>query len=735
MNTVDPKKAPYQVVCVCGGYGFPLGTASAARITMVGKALQAAGIDFQLLHCGPSPVTINTQRSGSYEGIRYQYTTSVRRPNNPLARALIYLWATAELTARLPRFWSVRRSTLVYLYVMDGPLNLYVGLLCGCLGLAVVQELCEWVASEPTCSRFNRWLYRGPIFQLATGALAISKVIEERVKERACVVNPALLTHRLPVIVDAAAFIDGPPGIPKTEPRLPTFLYCGTWLRDVFFLIRVFAEVRRAGYHCNLSILGGCVEQKGAEILQYASDHGLSSSDITVSGCVDPQTLRACYRGATALLMPLWDDDRSISRLPNKMGEYLASGRPVITANIGDLTEFLVDNVNGYLSEPGSEPSFVERVIDVIRDPARADRIGAAGRKACLTHLDYRAHVKGLRGFVGDCLENVHRARSAAPRRSQVSALFGALRNTVCEGMALAMIAAGYVSRARRRAFTSETVTAIYFHNPRPKLLAKCIRWLQKYNYHFISLDDLRAFLYDRQELPRGAVWLSFDDGYKEWMDRVLPLIHRENIPVTLFIPPGIIEGDGQFPWLKGNVPNDDANRQSLNVDQLKRIAEYPEITIASHTVHHIVTPELSRVQAEYELGESKRVLESWTQKPVQYFAYPEGRFDGRETPVLRSLDYLLAATTESSFITRQSDPYRLPRFSVADEISFPEAICNMVGVWRPARTLKRWSRAADRFLGGLASKSPDTACVGGIQLDGAKLGTVKRCDPSGGDL
>src|SRR4051794_37228365 len=78
------------VVCICGGYGFPLGNASAARIIVVGKALQRAGLEFHLLHCGPSPVPINNRRSGVYEGISFEYTTTVKRPQNALARLLVY---------------------------------------------------------------------------------------------------------------------------------------------------------------------------------------------------------------------------------------------------------------------------------------------------------------------------------------------------------------------------------------------------------------------------------------------------------------------------------------------------------------------------------------------------------------------------------------------------------------------------------------------------------------------
>jgi hypothetical protein len=101
--------------------------------------------------------------------------------------------------------------------------------------------------------------------------------------------------------------------------------------------------------------------------------------------------------------------------------------------------------------------------------------------------------------------------------------------------------------------------------------------------------------------------------------------------------------------------------------------------------VNHTVTTNLTEKQARFEFAESRRTLESYTHAAVKCFAYPEGRFSGKEREFLVQCGYDLAATTENSLITRKTDPYLVPRFSVGDEISFPEAICNMVGVWRPA--------------------------------------------------
>jgi len=125
--------------------------------------------------------------------------------------------------------------------------------------------------------------------------------------------------------------------------------------------------------------------------------------------------------------------------------------------------------------------------------------------------------------------------------------------------------------------------------------------------------------------------------------------------------------------------------RDTVTVSELKTIATYPEVTIGGHTVNHAVTENLPEPQKRFELGDSKRALETWTGSTVSSFAYPVGLYDGDEKPLLRELGYQLAATTDPAFITNQTDPYFVPRFCVSDNISFPEAICNMVGAWRPA--------------------------------------------------
>lgn len=269
---------------------------------------------------------------------------------------------------------------------------------------------------------------------------------------------------------------------------------------------------------------------------------------------------------------------------------------------------------------------------------------------------------------------------------------FSVLRNLFSGSLAVALIASGRVRRAKRRALNSDVLTAIYFHNPNKRLFTQCVRWLKKNGYKFISEEQLADVQYGRRSLPSGAVWLSFDDGWRELVTNVIPVAHHGKIPITLFIPSGIVEGDGLFPWLHNSASGPSRTaltelgiRDALTISELKEIARYPEITIGSHTVTHAITVNLPEENLRFEVSESKHQLECWSGAPVTSFAYPVGQFDGRESRLLNECGYQIAATTEAAFVTREHNAYLLPRFHVGDNISFPEAICNMVGVWRPA--------------------------------------------------
>ena len=61
------------------------------------------------------------------------------------------------------------------------------------------------------------------------------------------------------------------------------------------------------------------------------------------------------------------------------VSEALWKGRPVVGGRCGGITLQIDDGVNGYLVDSVEECA--KRTLDLLRDPARADEMGAAGRE------------------------------------------------------------------------------------------------------------------------------------------------------------------------------------------------------------------------------------------------------------------------------------------------------------------------------------------------------------------
>jgi len=127
------------------------------------------------------------------------------------------------------------------------------------------------------------------------------------------------------------------------------------------------------------------------------------------------------------------------------------------------------------------------------------------------------------------------------------------------------------------------------------------------------------------------------------------------------------------------------SRRKAMTIEDVRRISVIPQVTIGSHTITHPVLPNCTDSQIDYELGESKRKLEDWTGKSIRTFAYPFGRFDGRERQFLKKYGYELAfSKTEDKFISLNDDSYLLPRTDVMDDGSCIENLCHALGVWEP---------------------------------------------------
>jgi peptidoglycan/xylan/chitin deacetylase (PgdA/CDA1 family) len=184
-----------------------------------------------------------------------------------------------------------------------------------------------------------------------------------------------------------------------------------------------------------------------------------------------------------------------------------------------------------------------------------------------------------------------------------------------------------------------------------PRDFAGQMTWLRGHGYHAITQAQLFEALEKGKKLPARPVMITFDDGYRDVLANAAPWLERLGMPATAYV-------------ITSRISNGDVS--FLSWAQLHALEE-SGIEIGSHTVHHSELPSLSDPAALQELIQSRRVLEQHLQHPVQWFAYPAGKFDEHSEQLVRQAGYVLAVTTQPGSRQDARAPFALHRFEVLD--------------------------------------------------------------------
>jgi peptidoglycan/xylan/chitin deacetylase (PgdA/CDA1 family) len=145
-------------------------------------------------------------------------------------------------------------------------------------------------------------------------------------------------------------------------------------------------------------------------------------------------------------------------------------------------------------------------------------------------------------------------------------------------------------------------------------------------------------------------------------------------------------------------------DHQPLRPGDLRAVREVG-VEVGSHTCSHAIVARLSPDRMSEELGESRRRIEEATGSPCDQFSYPNGAvgdFDGQTHAAARAAGYRCAVTTVKSRVSRDQDPYEIPRYLMAhNEIALSEFAAEVSGYPTMVRSAKnRILRGRERGVG-----------------------------------
>lgn len=184
------------------------------------------------------------------------------------------------------------------------------------------------------------------------------------------------------------------------------------------------------------------------------------------------------------------------------------------------------------------------------------------------------------------------------------------------------------------------------------------MKFLHDHRYHVVPFSDVVDLLKAKKPILPKTVVLTFDDGYENNYTAVFPVLKKYGFPATIFV---ITDYLGKEKELYGDT------YRFLTPGMLRVMSDSGLVTIGAHTVDHLYLPDITdHGVLEKQIAGSKALLEKIVSRPVDFFCYPSGGYNGKAKEVVRRAGYKAAVTTlpkRKGFAHR--DLYALKRIKV----------------------------------------------------------------------
>jgi len=194
--------------------------------------------------------------------------------------------------------------------------------------------------------------------------------------------------------------------------------------------------------------------------------------------------------------------------------------------------------------------------------------------------------------------------------------------------------------------------------------------YLKEKGYQSLSFKDLKSLAAEGLPIPRKAVIITFDDAYKSFREKALPLLKKFDFKTTLFVPLAYL-GKTNI-WDKGKDP-------IMNAEELKQISIDNHVEIGLHSFLHRNYEDLAISDMEEDLNNCLSTLSFYHIPYVKVLAYPYGGYPKKD-PRLKEQMFTLFKSLDLDFALRIGNkinpypikqPYEMKRIDIRGTDSF----------------------------------------------------------------
>ena len=186
----------------------------------------------------------------------------------------------------------------------------------------------------------------------------------------------------------------------------------------------------------------------------------------------------------------------------------------------------------------------------------------------------------------------------------------------------------------------------------------KHIIYLKDRNFKTINFDQINS-------TKKKQIIITFDDGYKDLISCVLPILKKHNFNATCFIVSSLLGKENLWDVDKKNFVQKDL----MNLNDTREWVDNG-MFIGSHSHNHLDLTSLNNDKITDELTYSKKILEDKIGVKIKNFSYPYGKVNNLVYQKTKEIFEKATTTNRGRFDINNHDFHLIPRIDMGKHLS-----------------------------------------------------------------
>lgn len=377
---------------------IPIGMASTNRILSYASGFKENGIDCGIVIFRKTESTgaiVNTMPKGRINGVEYNYLFKntikskyfvLRRLNNFIGGLRLFFYSLRYIKKNhAVIYYSIYTYPVIFL-IFSKIFNNKI----------ILKEESEH-PSVYNHGFFSNIIFKTIHYRLFDGYLLMTNNLMNYFHTN----YPNIPKTIIPMTVDLSRFEN----VNVEKKNIITYLGLLNDHKDgVNILIEAFSKIANDFKEYQLNLYGEAISEKLLQIyINKISELGLSKR-IILKGKIDNSTVPRVLAESNILVLPRPNSTQADNGFPTKLGEYLASGVPVVVTSVGEIPLYLKDKESAFLAKPGDVKNLEYKLREAIEDSITARQIGLKGKEVAIKYFSSIVQTNKIINFINDGL-------------------------------------------------------------------------------------------------------------------------------------------------------------------------------------------------------------------------------------------------------------------------------------------------------------------------------------------